>query len=186
MLAWLRGLRRARVLPSEPVAPVRVNFVARVVSPNVVRSPLTGLTAALIQLSLLDYEMIQSNTRVGDSTTGERFIPLGSVVYGEELAVVDERGTALVIQAAHIKRLVPLNPDGLPLDRSLPNEFAPFARQSQHLLAYQESLLRKDDRVRIVGSVQQGDTVTQAGYRDAVARQLVASNVEPLILHEML
>jgi len=186
MFAWLKHLVRSHELPVDPAEPVRVDVVARVLSPNVVTSPMTGMSAALVEVGLLDWLSLNTDGGAAGPGSIEHFTRLGSVVYGAELTVADARGTTLFIPAPAIKRFVPLTNRGLRVEKPLPPELVPFTRTSQHVLAYQESLVRENDNVRIVGTVRLGAGIERSGYRDAPTQKLVAAESEPLTLYEML
>ncbi len=186
MFAWLQHLFRAHELPVDPAEPVRVDLVARVRTPNLMTSPITGMTGALIEVGLLDWLSLTTDGGAAGPGSIERFTRLGSVLYGAELTVADARGTTLFIPGPAIKRFVPLTNRGLPVEKPLPPELASLARISRHVLAYQESLVREDDKVRVVGTVRLGAGIERSGYRDVPTQRLVAAESEPLTLYEML
>jgi hypothetical protein len=185
---WLSALFRDRELPDNATTPVRVDFVGRVVSPNDTTSPITGLTAAMLEIALVDWETILVNQRLMDDRETDRFTTLGAARFGTALVIEDARRRSLFIDPLTALRVVPLSERPLVLDVPPPKELLDVAQKSRHMLSYREVRFREGDAVRVIASVQSGDVVMQAGgaYRDAVMRTLVPAPGERLELREMI
>jgi hypothetical protein len=189
MFAWLKRFMREHELPEDPKEPVRVDFVGTVVSPNVVKSPLSDFVSSLIEIGLYDFEMRSDGDMFRSRTfaEGERehFDLLGAVVLGS-LVVADDKGRTLHIEDANVVMVVPLSDRPIPLDSPLSGELAEIAKSSQHLLMFRETRFRETDKVRVRGTVEMRERIVHDGYRDAVLRCLVPAEGEPLVLREML
>jgi hypothetical protein len=196
MLDWVKQLVRARILPDDPATPARVDFVGRILSPNTCTSPITSLSAALLEIVLVDWETLVVG---GGSLAGpreyERFTPLGGVRYGNGLVVADDHGRELYIESATAPRVMPLSSRPMVLDQQAPPELRDAARLSRHMLSYRETRFREGDRVRVIATVTGGQVAPQpgimrgfakSGYRDGLARVLVTVDGERLELHETL
>ncbi len=196
MFEWLKHLVRVRALPDHPAGPVRVDFVGRILSPNACSSPITALSAALLEIVLVDWETLVVG---GGSLTGpreyERFTPLGGLRYGNGLVIADDHGRELFIESATAPRVVPLSNQPLVLDQPVPKELRDAARLSRHMLSYRETRFREGDRVRVIATVTSGHVAPQpglvrgfatSGYRDGHARVLVVVDGERVELHETL
>jgi len=172
---------REASFPKSP-ARARVDVVARVVSSDDAISPLSGVSAALV-------EIVAFETHV---QFGPRW--LGSRRYGERLEVADEAGTRLAIVMSEAVRVSPcgLFPTPVPDDHDdLPEELAELVHaitdstlRHHH---FHETVFRCGDRLRIVGTVGPSAEVTRDGpYRSSAAPGLVAlADVEPLMVIEL-
>jgi hypothetical protein len=187
LLSWFRRLFRERSLPGETSVPVRVDFVGRVVSANTATSPITGLTASMMEIALMDWETVfVHGSRLGDEREVDRFTMLGSARYGTSLVIKDGERSLLIEDFSAIK-VVPLSPRPLVLDVPPPKDLADAARKSAHMLSYREVRFREADSVRVVATVRTGEVrVEGGGYRDAVMRTLMPVQGERLELHELL
>lgn len=188
MFAWLKALFRAHELPIDPLSPVRVDFVGRVLSPNTITSPITGFSAAVLEVALVDWErVIQPQAGMLDDTERDRFTALGAMRYGNALVIEDAAHRTFVIEDLQALKVFPLSARPSPLDVPAPRELADAARQSAHLLCYREVRFREGDAVRVVATVRAGEVAGMGGgYRDATMRTLVPVTGEPLRLYEML
>jgi hypothetical protein len=189
LLTWFRALSRARELPEDGTTPVRVSFVGRVISPNHATSPITGFTASLLEIALVDWETL-SVRRQGllQDRELDRFTTLGAARFGNPLVVEDARGRSLTIENEDAPRVVPLSERPLVLDVPAPKELAPVAERSRHLLSYREVRFRSGDSVRVVATVHFVEVMTpgMGGYRGSVLRTLRPVAGERLELHEMI
>src|SRR5512143_3381037 len=110
MITRVKQLVRARTLPDDPDSPVRVDFVGRVLSPNACTSPITALSAALLEIVLVDWEtLVVGSGSLAGPREYERFTPLGGVRYGSGLVVADDHGRELYIESATTPRVMPLS-----------------------------------------------------------------------------
>jgi hypothetical protein len=182
---WFARFRRPRAFPDEPHAPVRVDVIGWVVSPNVAKSPITEFDGAVIDVTLIDRETIPSD-RYNDVEPQVRLTPLGRARYGAELTIADDAGRQLVVQRIDSFNVVPLSARPLELDVRVPPELANAAARSRHMLTYREVRFRQDDRVRVVATVTLGLITAQDGYRGGTRQVLVPVEAERFELHEML
>ena len=177
-MSWFTRLFRARALPADAPEPVDVDFVGKVVSPNTTTSPITGFTAAVMEIALVDWEtvQVQNNRGFGDSNEVDRFTTLG----------VARFGSALVIDGNVPLSVVPLSVRPLVLDRAPPRELFHVAQLSRHMLSYREVRFREGDAVRVVATVRAADIIVPgAGYRDGAMRTLIPVQGNRLELREM-
>ncbi len=177
----MRDKERARSLPRPP-AQARVDFIGRVTSADDAVSPLSGVSAAIV-------EIVGFETHI-------QFGPhwLGSRRYGDRLEVVDAAGTRLGIRMTAAVRVSPtsLFPTPLPNDLSdLPPELAQMLPHNNPLRHFHlhETVLRFGDRVRVVGTIGPASEApsSRAGpYRSSAGPELVAlPDEEPFILFEL-
>jgi hypothetical protein len=188
MFTWLKRFAREHELPEDPKKPVRVDFIGKVVSPNVVKSPVSAFASSLIEIVLFDRELRRREEVVVARYDPERdvFTALGGVLIGS-LIVEDGKGRMLHIDEEAEPTVVPLpNNDPIALDSPLTGELAKAAQSSQHFLTYRETRFREADRVRVRATVEMRERVVAGGYRGAVERRLVPVRGEELVLHEML
>jgi hypothetical protein len=188
MPAWLRRFFREHELPGDRSEAARVDFVGRVMSPNEITSPITGLTASMMEIALVDWETVLVRQRglLVDKEV-DRFTTLGAACYGRLLEIQDNGGRRLVVESFRSLRVVPLSDRPLVLDSPPPPELADVVRKSQHMLSYREVRFREGDSVRVVATVGAGEVrATGEGYRDSTRRALVPLEGERLELHEML
>ena len=188
MFAWLRHLFRAHELPDDPKEPVHVDVIGTVVSPNAVTSPITGLTASLLEIVLVDWEtLVTGSMSLAGESESERFTALGGVRWGGPLAIADAKGRVLTIGNIVSPRVLSVAPRPMVLDSAIPRELFEVARKSRHLLSYREVRFREGDRVRVLATVQSILVPSVGGgYRGGVERALVPVEGEPLELREML
>ncbi len=196
MFAWLQHLVRARSLPDDSSALARVDFVGKIMSPNTCSSPITSLSAALLEIVLVDWEtLVVGSGSLAGPREYERFTPLGGARYGNGLVIADDHGRELFIESATAPRVVPLSNQPLVLDQPVPQELRDAARLSRHMLSYRETRFREGDRVRVLATVATGQVAPQpglvrgfatSGYRDGHARVLVPVDGERIELHETL
>jgi len=186
--AWLRRLFREHALPGETSIPVRVRFVGRVASPNTATSPITGLTASMFEIALMDWETLTvRGSSLPDERELDRFTMLGSARYGSSLVIQDAGGRSLLIDDFSGVSVVPLSPRPLVLDVPPPRDLTDAAQRSVHMLSYREVRFREGDSVGVVATVCTGEVrVDGGGYRDTVTRTLVPVRGERLELQELL
>jgi hypothetical protein len=188
MFAWLKRFVREHELPEDPKAPVRVDFVGTVVSPNTIKSPVSDFVSSLIEIGLYDYEIRNDTDMFGNRTISperEHFDLLGAVGLGS-LVVADRNGRKLFIEDATTVKVIPLSERPISLDTPLSGELAEIAKTSRHLLMFRETRFRETDAVRVRATVEMRERIVRDGYRDAVERRLVPVESEPLVLREML
>ena len=187
-MSWFTRLFRARALPADAPEPVDVDFVGKVVSPNTTTSPITGFTAAVMEIALVDWEtvQVQNNRGFGDSNEVDRFTTLGVARFGSALVIEDAARRTLVIDGNVPLSVVPLSVRPLVLYRAPPRELFHVAQLSRHMLSYREVRFREGDAVRVVATVRAADIIVPgAGYRDGAMRTLIPVQGNRLELREM-
>ena len=183
-------------LPDSASQPVRVNFVGTVTSANDYASPITDTRASLIVFTLLERIIITSggNSMAGSSET-ETFRDVGSVALGGPLVIADAKGRLVTVptpvdQWGRLAMdVVPIGNTGIAISGRLPEGVAHLVQQAsgQHMLFYRETLFRNGDRLRVRATVAEQQSTVAAGYRDAIARSLVARpDLARITLVEML
>lgn len=182
---WLRRYLRVRTFPVAPRAPVRVDVVGKVTSPNVATSPITRLDGSLIEIALVDKEIIVPDRYESDER--EAYTTLGYARYGGDLVIGDSAGGSLLVPRASAFEVVPLSMRPLNLDTGVPPELEAASRNSEHMLAYREVRFRQGDRVRVIATVRETQVLSSTGiYRGGTEPVLVPVEDERLELHEML
>jgi hypothetical protein len=138
-------------------APSPVSFEGTVVTENTVVSPLTGLRAAALRVTLLARRLPGKHPGTGE-TVGlgggggpDVFTRIGDVWYGETLVIADAEGREVVVATAGLGlRAATVDRGATPLGTSPPPELAPLlASAADALVCYRESLVMHGARVRL-------------------------------------
>jgi hypothetical protein len=162
-----------------------VDVRVRVVSPNAVTSPFTGLRAALFQIDLV--ERRTSADDEAERRTFDVYDALGSTIVGDTLVV--EADGALATVVARRAKLVfrTMNEGGAPI-ATVPPEIAPLlARASgRGVLCYREHPIASGDELRLRAVVEPTKTVVDAAYRSGPGTRLVVrEDLGPITIEEL-
>ncbi len=171
---WPAAARRLHL--SDIRGPTRIVTVARVVSPDIVRSPLSGRMAAFVRLEAL--EATTDAVGVGGLTS------LGAIVLGDvvtlEVDFEDARGVAIGLLPRRAElRLVPVEP-ALPITRALP-ELVPLlaCAKGTGLLCQRERLVFGGERLRL-------SAVVERAHGSDAERLVVRDDLAPVRLDDVL
>lgn len=155
--------------------PTSVDIVTRVISPNVIASPVTGLRAAIVHLELFEAPAWGPSIPVR---------PLGSIVLGDLVtlamgdAVLDVAvGRATLAFSASSFTVLPLE--------KVVAEIAPLLAhvRSGGLIQQSERLVYEGDELRLRATVERVKMVTSSGYRSGVQTRLVVrDDLAPVLL----
>jgi hypothetical protein len=158
-------------------APSALRTVAKIVSQNALRSPLSGVFAAMFTVTFLE----RRNRGGTSGSWGPRrdgYWPLGTVVVGDRLDVVSEPdGSAISIPAqAIVLRKCETPRGGVPVCVSLPPNLVGLAARARGIgvLCYREVVLRENDRVLLDAVVERKLTVSHVGYRSGPGVRFIA------------
>jgi hypothetical protein len=163
--------------------PTRVSIRGRLASPNETVSPMTGLRAALIELTAgaraMEYDATQDREI-------EVFRPLGTLVLGSPSVLVETAGGLVEIPTAGL-RLAFANVQNLAvtsIDRPLPTDLqAVMDRIDRGVASYRELSISQGDAVRleaVVGPRRTGPG--GAGASDAAWE--ARPDLGPVVLHD--
>ena len=164
-------------------APSPVSFEGTVVTDNIVVSPLTGLRAAALRVTLLARRLPGKHPGTGE-TVGmggggppDVFTRIGDVWYGESLVLADADGREVHVGTAGLGlRSANADRGATPLGPTPPPELGPLlASVADALVCYRESLVLHGARVRLRAMV------FPAGPKKWETR----SEVGPIILQEI-
>jgi hypothetical protein len=179
MLQWLSNLfvtKAPRVIGPLTEAPRQVFVEARVASPNSQKSPLTGTTGAVIMVTVVEREIIQTqNNRGTGGPETERFLTVGSTLLGESLDIVDAEGIVVRVPVTNGVAIRPLFNTGGNTLSTVPDFLKPLvARTSgQRVVCFREVAFREGDVVQFRGMVALETTPSVEGYRSGVGHRAV-------------
>jgi hypothetical protein len=112
-----------------------------------------------------------------DELPRERWLPLGSALFGEGVVLVDAAGRAVRVPAAGLVASPWGEPlVGTPLEREPPPELAgAFASATNNgVVCFHEWVVRRGERVRLRAALAEGPSPLDGGYRGRLATGLVA------------
>jgi hypothetical protein len=171
---WPAAARRLRL--EDVRGPTRIDAVARVVSPDVVRSPLSGRMAAFVRIEALE------TTR--DAASVSSVVSLGAILVGDvvtlEVDVEGARSVAvdLLLRRAEL-RLLSEGPV-LPIGQMVPELVPLLARaKGSGTLCQREWLVFSGERLRL-------SAVVERAYRSHAERLVVRDDLAPVLLDEVL
>jgi hypothetical protein len=179
MLQWLSSLfvtKPPRVFGPLTEAPRQVFLEARVASPNTQKSPLTGTTAAVIMVTVVEREIIQTQgNRGAGGPEVEQFFTVGSTLLGESLDLVDADGVVVRVPVAGGVAIRALFNTGGNTLSTVPDFLKPIvARTSgQRVVCFREVAFREGDVVQFRGMVALETTASAEGYRSGVGQRAV-------------
>jgi hypothetical protein len=190
MLAWLAGLfgSKPRQTVGAITQPTRMHLEARVASPNTLTSPLTGTTAALLMVTVVERRIFTSDGGIAGSREAETYHTIGSTLLGTELELLDAAGTVIHVPAAGLQ-VKPLFETGGNTLSNVPPFLHPLVARASggHVLCFRESAFREGDRVRLRATIGLEATAPAQGYRSGVSQRAVASvKYGPVVLVEMM
>ena len=152
--------------------PTEVEVMAKVASPNVVTSPLTGNTSALLLIELVERMLPPDNGR----TIAESLSLVGAVILGDVLSLADETGAELSV-VAHRTQFVSSTPRHhvTSLER-VPPELVPLMKRAtgRGVICYRELPLRHGDDVLVRAFIEARTVVAASGYRDTATVRYIA------------
>jgi hypothetical protein len=156
------------------VVPTRVDLLTRVESPDDVRSPVSGRSAAFVHV-----EVVEQLSGVSAHEAS-----LGSVIFGDLLTLSIEGEKVLMVDIV-VRRATfrPIRPRvGSPLVH-IPSELVPVVSRSRGgTLAHYEHLVMHGNRLRLHAIVESADPPGRAGS----PRLIVRNDLAPVVLDEVL
>jgi hypothetical protein len=177
MLQWLTGLFEGKPrLRLGPIAgPTRMHLEARVASPNTITSPLTGTTAALLMVTVVERVIIETGGNIGGNREIEQFRTVGSTLVGTEIDLVDADGAVVHVPTAGLVVRPLFNTGGNTIS-TVPPFLKPLVAQASgsHVVCFRESAFREGDVVRLHAVIGLEATAPAQGYRSGVAQRAVA------------
>jgi hypothetical protein len=179
LLGKLSELFAKEEIPEIGERAVRIHLLGTVASPNEATSPMSGMTASLIVLSLLERLIRHGGSAQSGQTEKEQFRPIASVGFGT-LHVADRKNQLLEVPVMQNGAgmldidVFPLSQSGVPMDTELPPALARFTKlaSGEHMLFWRETLFRNGDPVRIRATISKGSSIRMGGYRDVVTAVL--------------
>lgn len=156
--------RRARTLDALE-GPTRVDLECRVASPDVVVSPVSGTTAAMVRWTLLEQRSSGGGSQGSRSETSYRVLDRG--LYGEPVLLLAFAGEAIEVPLERARlALVEDEADGTFLS-AVPDALrASVARlATDRAIAYREAYLLQGSVVRLVATVERLPE-RRPGYRE--------------------
>jgi hypothetical protein len=166
----------------------RVHLEARVASPNSLTSPLTGTTAALLMVSVVERIIIETGGNIGGNREIEQFRTVGSTFLGTEVDLVDDEGTVVHVPAQGLV-VRPLFTTGGNTITTVPPFLTPLVARASgsHVVCFRESAFREGDVVRLQAVVDLEATAPTQGYRSGMGQRAVArAEWGPVVLVERL
>ena len=169
-----------------------VVVLTSVVSSNVVTSPVSGISSALLQVELLERVPIgQGRTEAfgAEGSLHDDFVSLGRATFGQVLVLRDQGGDeiSLVVGRARFDVTTPRN-GGTPI-ASVPAELVPFLRNAsgRGVVCYREFPLLQGDKVLLRAVVEPSQAVVTGGYRSGSSLRYVArDDLGPVVLEEVI
>ncbi|MBS2014382.1 MAG: hypothetical protein JST00_15955 [Deltaproteobacteria bacterium] len=167
--------RLAAVSASDGPTLVKVEVV--VASPNALESQLTGMTAAMFHVALLERRAFHRGGGVGSpEEIGDTYEELGVVMWGDTLVLRDDDGAEVTVLARRARiGLATPQLSGTPLGR-VPPELAPIMKKASGMgvLCFRENPIRQGDRYRLTATVEAVSAVVTSGYRSGTGLRYVA------------
>lgn len=171
-------------------APLAVDVLTTVVSPNAVRSPVSGLVSALLQIELVERVPLDQGQAVafegGDGAGSDAFVSLGTALFGDIVILRDADGDEISVVSgrARFDAATPRN-GGTPL-ATVPAELVGFLRRAtgRGVVCYREFPLLEGDKVRLKATVEPSQSVVSSGYRSGTKVRYVARDDLALVILE--
>jgi len=166
--------------------PTAVSFEGTVVTPDTVTSPLTGLRAAALRVTLLARRMAPGQSAMtrdavkvdlGGGGGPDVFTRIGDVWYGASFVLADAEGRQVVVATAGLGlRAATVDRSATPIGTAPPPELAPLlAAAPEGLVCYRESLVHCGDRMRLRATV----------FPTAPGRWETRADVGPVVLQSL-
>lgn len=175
---WPFGKRKPNRLAAVSASdgPTRVKVEVVVASPNDIESQLTGLTAAMFHVALLERRAFHRSGGGSQEEIGDTYVELGVVMWGDTLLLRDDDGAEVIVVArrARIGMATP-QLSGTPLGK-VPPELAPIMKKASGMgvLCFRENPIRQGDRYRLTATVEAVPAVVTSGYRSGAGIRYVA------------
>lgn len=166
--------------------PTRVDLLGRVVSPNSVRSPVSGTIAALVHVTIGEQQTIVGRDDFGRFESHNEFRVVGEALFGETLVVADAQGKTVHVPLAAVA--VRTSMDARSLLGAVPRSLraAAVGATGKSPLMQHELLLRHGDAVRLRAVVAMENVLGAHVYRSPVVRRLVTrADLAPVELVEV-
>ncbi len=169
--------------------PTEVNLLGTVISPNAITSSVSGVTAALFQLELVERlaraapHFFASSHEVADI-----YAFLGSTVVGELLVLETEDGAQITIAARRARLAFATGYDTATPLTNPPPELIPHLRNASGLgvICFREQTIRAGDRFRLEAIVESVPSVGVEGYRSTAGVRFVVRADADALLTEIL
>jgi hypothetical protein len=166
------------------VGPTRVDVITKLVSPDDVTSPVSGLRAAFVHLEAL--ERVRAHEGSGIQ---EELFSLGTIIIGDLVTLVLEgRATEVELQVRRAQlRFLSDHTHVLPIAETIP-ELVPLLGAAKHggILCHRERLVLSGDRLRLRAVVERIARVVAPERSDAGLRLVVREDLAPILLDEVL
>ena len=192
MLVWMWPFVRRDSL-ARLDGPTPIDVVTRIVSPNDVPSPTSGLKAAFVHIEVVE--------RVPEVVEGvlpwlrdarDDFVSLGGVIFGDLLTLEissEESVFAVEVVARRAQfSVAAIRFGATPMQHTVP-ELVPIVSRASRggVICYREHLGLHGERLRLRATVEPVKSVVGSCYRSAaIERLVVRDDLGPVLLDEML
>jgi hypothetical protein len=169
--------------------PTEVSLLATVLSPNAITSPISGVTAALFQLELVErLPPADSHAFAHSREVADVYAFLGSTVVGELLVLETDDGAQITIAARRARLAFATGYDRATPLTNPPPELIPHLRNAsgRGVICFREQTIRAGDRFRLEAFVESVPTVGAEGYRSTAAVSFVVRTDAAALLAEVL